>query len=172
MSDGCDKTGIDKWSRFWLDRSEFERDAHINLVQVERKRRCAAAAAEQVEVALDLRGAVDKFIKDCCGPIVAAKVRALCLLHAPTACVSQVILALNKTCDLEHFNIVMMSQAGFIFSRDKYRIALVRVLACACLCLLVRDPRCVCCRHTSGIDTIPHSHHTRTLSAILSGNMY
>ena len=167
MSDGCDKTGIDKWSRFWLDRSEFERDAHINLVQVERKRRRAAAAAEQVEVALDNRGAVNKFIQDCCGPIVAAKVRALCLLHAPTACVSQVILALSKTCDLEHFNVVMMSQVGFTFSRNKYTMALVLLLPCACLCLLVRDPPCVCCRHTSRIDTIPGSTHMRTLSDIL-----
>ena len=104
-------------------------------MQVECERRRAAAAAVEGDLALDNRGAVNKFIQDCGGPIVAAQVRALCLLHAPTACVSQVILALNKTCELEHFNVVMLSQAGFIFSRNKYRMALVLVLACACLCV-------------------------------------
>ena len=104
-SDAGDKTGIHQWSRFWLDRSEVERDAFINLVQVERRRRRAAAAAAAAgEVVLDHRAAVNKFINGCGGPIVAAKVRALCLLHASTACVSQVMLALSKATSIEHFN--------------------------------------------------------------------
>lgn len=59
MSDGYDKTGIATWSRFWLDRPEFERDSHINLVKVEcERRRAAAAAAVEGDLALDNRGAV------------------------------------------------------------------------------------------------------------------
>ena len=137
-SDAGDKTGIHQWSRFWLDRSEVERDAFINLVQVERRRRRAAAAAAAAgEVVLDHRAAVNKFINGCGGPIVAAKVRALCLLHASTACVSQVMLALSKTSSFEHFNAFIMSNAdaGFIFSKTMYKAALVLLLACACLCV-------------------------------------
>ena len=131
-SDGSDKTGICKWSDFWLARSTNERDAFINLVQVERKRRRAAAgAAAAVDVGIDNRGAVDSSTKHMGGAIVAAKVRALCLLHAPTACVSQMMLALSKTTNLEHFNNSMLSIAGFYLSKNKYKIALVLVLACA-----------------------------------------